>query len=134
MRRWLLSLLITQAQPLLAEPVVIGHPGLRELDLTTLQRIYTGKVIEVGGIRVFPVNLGPGDRLRQRFLERYLKQDEAAYVGYWTVRRYVGKGSPPRELGQSLEVIQFVTRTAGAIGYVDEKDLREGLNVLRRSP
>lgn len=112
--------------------VVIGHPTVRKLDTATLQRIFTGKTIEVDGVRVQPVNAAPGLPVRQRFLSQYLQTDEDQYVGYWTVRRYVGKGTPPPEVKQPSEMIEMVGRTPGAIGYLDETDLVPGLNVLLR--
>lgn len=112
--------------------VVIGHPTVRKLDAATLQRIFTGKTIEVDGVKVQPVNAAPGLPVRQRFLSQYLQTDEDQYVGYWTVRRYVGKGTPPPEVKQPSEMIEMVGRTPGAIGYLDESDLVPGLNVLLR--
>lgn len=48
------------------------------------------------------------------------------------VRRYIGKGKPPRELASSTDIIAFVQATPGAIGYVEEADLKSGANVLLR--
>jgi cytochrome c oxidase cbb3-type subunit 3 len=41
-----------------------------------------------------------------------------------------GQGAPPKELPSSAEVINYVKSTPGAIGYIDEADLRPELNVL----
>ena len=133
MRR-LLALLLLYIAPLWADPVVIGHPDLHAIDRISLQRIYTGKVVEINGARLFPVDLHPGNQLRQQFLQLYLDQDEEQYIGYWTVRRYVGKGTPPRELDSPEAVIQYVKQTPGAIGYVDESQIQTGLNVLSTPP
>jgi len=76
--------------------VVIAHPNVRKLDLQTVQRIYTGRVIEVDGVPVVPLHAPAGHALRQRFLADYLQQTEDGYTAYWTVRRYVGKGCPAR--------------------------------------
>ena len=112
--------------------VVVGHANLRKLDMPTVQRIYTGKVIEVGGVPVAPVNLHVGQPARQRFLLDYLQQNEDAYLAYWTVRRYVGKGAPPRELTSVADVIQYVQNTPGAVAYLDEADVPASMNVLLR--
>ncbi len=112
--------------------VVVGHANVRKLDLTTLQRIYTGKVIEVAGVAINPVNLKPGLPVRQRFLADYLQQNEDTYLAYWTVRRYVGKGAPPREMTTAAEVIQYVQHTPGAIAYLDEADVPGTMNVILR--
>ena len=76
--------------------VVVGHPGMRKLDVATVERIYSGKVVELDGQPVVPVNLPPQSPLRQRFLKDFMQRDEPSYLAYWTVRRYVGKAAPPR--------------------------------------
>lgn len=132
MRLPLTAVLLLAALSSSAEPTLIGHPGLPSLDRIMVQRIYTGRIVELDGVRVTPVDLPPGSPLRARFLGAILDQDEGKYTGYWTVRRYVGKGTPPGILGSPAEVIDFVRKTPGAIGYVDEGDLRPGLEVLLR--
>jgi ABC-type phosphate transport system substrate-binding protein len=112
--------------------VVIGDARLAKLDVPTLEKVYTGKVIEVDGIPVTAVNASSGSSVRNRFLQNYLKQDEDRYTAYWTVRRYIGKGASPRELSTSAEVINFVRSTPGAIGYIDEAEVPPGVNVLLR--
>jgi ABC-type phosphate transport system substrate-binding protein len=110
--------------------VVIGHASLTRLDVATLEKIYTGRIIEVDGIPVKPVNANSGSTVRNRFLQFYLNEDEDKYTAYWTVRRYIGKGASPRELTSSADVINFVKSTPGAIGYIDEADVQPGINVL----
>ncbi|WP_290687470.1 hypothetical protein [Aquabacterium sp.] len=128
---WLLSLALLAA-PAMAGVVVVAHANMHKLDLPTLQRIYTGKVIEVGGVSVSPINLRAGQPLRQRFLSDYLQQTDDAYVAYWTVRRYVGKGVPPRELPTVADVISYVQSTPGAVAYLDEADVPASMNVVLR--
>lgn len=103
-----------------------------KLDSETVQKVYSGKMIEIGGISITAVHANVGSALRIRFLQSYLNQDEEKYTAYWTVRRYIGKGIPPKELSTGADIINFVQSTPGAVGYVDEADLRPGLNVLLR--
>lgn len=110
--------------------VVIGHPNLTSLDATTLEKVYTGRIIEVNGIAVTAINANSGSALRNRFLQFYLHQDEDKYTAYWVVRRYIGKGAPPREIAGSAAVLDFVRSTPGAIGYIEESDVQPGVNVL----
>jgi len=112
--------------------IVIGHPTVKRLDGPTVARIYTGRVIEVDGVAITAVNANAGTSVRNRFLQVFLNQDEDKYTAYWTVRRYIGKGASPRELGKTSDIIQFVMSTPGAIGYIEETELRPGLNVLLR--
>lgn len=112
--------------------VVIAHPTVHKMDLATVQRIFMGKAIEVDGVRVSPANGAATMPSRQRFLAQYLQTNEDQYVAYWTVRRYVGKGTPPHEVRQTAEMIDFVSKTPGAVGYVDESELPPGMNVVLR--
>lgn len=115
-----------------AAVVIVAHPGLRKLDTATVERIYSGKVVELDGQAVVPVNLPPQNPLRQRFLKDFMQRDEPSYLAYWTVRRYVGKGAPPKELGSVSEVLMHVLHNPGAIGYMDETDVPPGVNIVAR--
>lgn len=117
-----------------AAVVVVAHPGVRSLDATQVTRIYMGRMVELDGLALQPLNLPPGHALRQRFLADFLRSDEGRYTAYWTVRRHVGKGVPPLELGSASEVLMRVLATPGALGYAEEADLPPGVNVVARPP
>lgn len=127
--RLLLASALLQALPVVADVVVVGNPNLPKLDAETLNKIYTGRVIQVGGVSVVPVNLKAGNKLRGQFLSELLNSDDERYIAYWTVRRYIGKGVPPREL-DSNEILGFIQSTPGALGYVEGADVKPGMNVL----
>jgi ABC-type phosphate transport system substrate-binding protein len=112
--------------------VVIAHAPLRGLDAEQLKRIYAGRVVELDGQALHPVQLAGGQALRQRFHASVLRQSEDDYLAYWTVRRYIGKGTPPPELASGAEVLAFVQRTPGAIGYVDAGEIKPGVVVIFR--
>jgi len=125
----LVSLMLCEAHA--DNVVVIGHADLSKFDASTVQRIFTGKVIEIDGVHVIAVNHKAG-AVRDRFLQYYLNQKNDKYTAYWTVRRFIGKGIPPRELSSAAEVIRFVQATPGAIGYIDENELKPDINVVSR--
>jgi ABC-type phosphate transport system substrate-binding protein len=132
MRKLISACLLSLCAHAAAGVVLIGHAGVPRLDDATVQKIYSGKMVEVSGISVTAVNQRVGSLQRNQFLQTYLNQDEEKYTAYWTVRRYIGKGVPPRELAGSADVINFVQTTPGALGYIDESDVKPGLNVLLR--
>ncbi len=127
-----LAILLAFSSACAGEIVVIGNSNVPKMDAATVQKIYTGKFITVAGVNVTPVGLKPGMAVRNRFLQDFLNQDEEKYTGYWTVRRYIGKGAPPAELASAAEVISHVMATPGAVGYVDEAELKPGVNVIAR--
>jgi ABC-type phosphate transport system substrate-binding protein len=115
--------------------VVVAHPDTPAFSEETLQKIYLGKVVEVNGHPIVPVNLKKGNVLRIAFMRQVLAQDDDKFIAYWTVRRYIGKGSPPREFATVREQLEFVRATPGAVGYLDEStENRQGVKTLLKKP
>ena len=114
------------------EVVVIANGNVPKLDIPTVQKIFSGKFISVSGVSVRPVGVKAGSEVRDRFLRDYLNQDEEKFTAYWTVRRYIGMGAPPVDLGSADDVIGYVLATPGAVGYIDEAQLKPGMNVVAR--
>jgi ABC-type phosphate transport system substrate-binding protein len=112
--------------------VVIANAPLRGMDAEAIKRVYSGRMVEHDGTALQPVQLSAGHALRRRFATAVLQQSDEDHIAYWTVRRYIGKGAPPRELGSTAEVIGHVQRTPGAIGYIDASEVRPGMHVLLR--
>lgn len=112
--------------------VVIAHRSVPKVDLSSLQRLYTGRVVSISQQSAVPVSLPPGHPVRDRFLEAIMGQNEEQYTGYWLVRRYVGKGAPPQEMATVEELVQYVTSTPGAVGYVPLSKVPPGGNVIFR--
>jgi len=130
LRTWLVLACLMAPGLACAAVVIVAHGNVRKLDVTQVQRIYTGRLVELAGQALLPVNQAPGSLARQRFLNDYLQQDEDRYIAYWTVRRYVGKGVPPRELSTVGDVIAYIVNTPGAIAYLDESEVPAGMNVV----
>ncbi|MBI4756563.1 MAG: hypothetical protein HY778_14345 [Betaproteobacteria bacterium] len=118
------------ALPARADVVLIGNANVPKMDATTVARVYTGKTALVDGVEVRPIHAPAGSTTRHRFLRHYLGVDEESHLSYWTVRRYIGMGTPPAEMASVPELIRFVRATPGAVGYVDKGTLLPGLNVV----
>lgn len=116
---------------LFADVVVIAHQNVPKMDIKTVGKVFTGKIIIVSGSAINAVNQ-KNQNVKNKFLQNFVGLDEEKYIAYWTVRKYIGKGVPPKELSSSEEVIRYVQATPGAIGYIDDSDLKNGLNVVAR--
>lgn len=126
-------LLITGVACANEEVVVIASGSLPKVDLPTLQRLYTGRIVSVDQQAATPFNLPAGDPLRKRFLEGILGQTEEQYTGYWLVRRYVGKGAPPQEFATVGEMLRQLASTPGAVAYVPVSKVPSGANIIYRA-
>ena len=128
-----IALLVIHTASARAGVAVICNPSLAvaaQLDKNILARIFTGRTVQIDGIAVIPVNLPVGREERRVFLHHVLKQNDDEYVAYWLVRKSIGKGVPPLELPGSQEVLRFIRSNAGAIGYINERDIAPDVRLL----
>jgi ABC-type phosphate transport system substrate-binding protein len=65
-----------------------------------------------------PVDLGAGSSTRRAFSDDVLKRSVSAVKSYWQQMVFSGRGVPPPELDSDAEVVRFVLKNRGAVGYV----------------
>lgn len=65
-----------------------------------------------------PVDLRPDAPARLAFSEAVLRRSVAAVKTYWQQAVFAGRDVPPPELETEDEVVRFVLRNPGAVGYV----------------
>ena len=94
-----------------------------------LRRVFLEERIALAdGSHVEPV-LEKGGPVHAAFLE-YLGVSEDDLQTYYRTLVFTGKGSMPKELGSDAEVIAYVARTRGAIGYVSSVASLVGVKTL----
>jgi ABC-type phosphate transport system substrate-binding protein len=131
----LLGGLAVSAQPP-AAPVqpfrVIVHPKNRVSTVSRefLADVYLKKATRWPGDRVIrPVDLGARSAVRHRFSNDVLKRPVEAVRSYWRQIIFSGRGVPPPEFENDEQVISFVLKHEGAIGYVSSGADLHGVGV-----
>jgi hypothetical protein len=76
----------------------------------------TKSSISDGG-HVEPVLLKSGP-VQEEFLKSYIGKSESALENYYRSLVFTGKGSMPKAFATDAEVVAYVEKTKGAIGYV----------------
>jgi TonB family protein len=64
------------------------------------------------------------------FLKEFLGQSDDAFEKYYQILVFTGRGSMPKAFGSDPEVVAYVARTSGAIGYVDSEAETRGVKIL----
>jgi ABC-type phosphate transport system substrate-binding protein len=67
---------------------------------------------------ILPVDQLPGAIARRRFSEEILNRSVSGIKGYWQQIIFSGVNVPPPELPGDAEVLKYVAKFAGSIGYV----------------
>jgi len=81
------------------------------------------------GTHVEPV-LAKGGPAHEAFVKDYLGKSDSALQTYYRSLVFSGKGSMPKAVGSDAEVVAYVARTRGAIGYVGPGARTDGVKTL----
>ena len=81
------------------------------------------------GTHVEPV-LEKDGPVHQAFLHEYLGGTDDDLQNYYRALVFSGRGSMPKQLGSDAEVVAYVARTKGAIGYVSAEAIGEDVKTL----
>ncbi|MEO5769556.1 MAG: phosphate ABC transporter substrate-binding protein [Polyangia bacterium] len=79
---------------------------------------------------VRPVDLRPDSPARRAFDEEVLRRSVSAVRNYWQQMVFTGRDVPPPELNSEEEMVAYVLRYPGAIGYVSGTIALQGAKVL----
>lgn len=104
--------------------IVIGNKNIPPMDKKSISKIYTGKLIMIDSVNVVPVNRAE-EKIREEFLAKCLHMSDEKYLAYWTVRQYIGKGVAPNKLRSAKEILKFIKRTKGGIGYLTKEEFTQ---------
>ena len=81
------------------------------------------------GSHVEPVLLKDGPT-HEAFLKDYIGKTEAAFETYYRSLVFTGKASMPKALASDADVVAYVAKTKGAIGYVSPGAATAGVKTL----
>jgi ABC-type phosphate transport system substrate-binding protein len=114
-----------------ADIKVIVNPSVKATQLSTdeLKRIFLGTATSLEGGNVVPV-FEKGGATHEAFLKHYLGKTDAALNTYYRSLVFTGKAFMPKMLGSDAEVVAYVARTKGAIGYVNAGASAPGANEI----
>jgi len=94
-----------------------------------LKNIYMGKKTSWNDNKKIVFVVQDNSGVNDQFLSTYINKSSAQYSSYWKEKVFTGQGTPPKSFATDKEMIQFVTQTDGAIGYVSSG---EGLDNVKK--
>lgn len=126
----LLAMSLSVPASLRAELVVVAHPESQVSELTRgeLINIFMGRYRKLpSGIAALPVDLAP---LRAKFYRELVNKDMAEINSYWARLVFSGQAAPPLQLESEKDLLDYVRRNPGAIGFVDSAAVPDDLVVV----
>jgi TonB family protein len=110
---------------------VIANPGIQAdaMSLADLRGVFLEEKNSLAGMHVEPI-LEKSGPVHEAFLKEYLEKNADSLRTYYRTLVFTGKGSMPKTVGSDAEVIAYVARTKGAIGYVSATSSADGVKTL----
>src|SRR5262245_21344594 len=101
-----------------ADVKVIANPSMSasEISFEDLKAVFLGTKTTVAGSQVEPV-LAKTGRAHDVFLKTYLGKSDETLTTYYRGLVFTGKASMPKSFDSDAEIVAYVARTKGAIGY-----------------
>ena len=93
------------------EVTVVQRSFVEEAFLKKITTWPAGEVIR-------PADLAADSPVRRAFTHDVLNRSVDAVKGYWQQRIFAGRDVPPPEFGSDEEIVNFVLKHPGGIGYV----------------
>ena len=115
-----------------AELEIIANPGVRSSSVAAeeLKGVFLLTRISLkDGSPVEPV-LTRDNALYEEFIRDYLGKSDAALQAYYRSLIFTGKASMPKTFRSDAEVVAYVAKTKGAVGYVSAGVKTNGVKVL----
>jgi TonB family protein len=115
---------------------IIANPSVRAdaISAREVKSVFLGERNSLlDGTHVEPV-LSKGGPAHAMFLKDYLGQNDDALQNYYRSLVFTGKGSMPKILRSDEEVVAYVAKTRGAIGYVGATATLDGVKTLAVCP
>jgi TonB family protein len=117
---------------LAAQIKVIANASVKTDGLSPLElkRVFLEQINALAdGTHVEPV-LQHSGLAHDLFRKDYLEVSEDDLQAYYRTLVFTGRGSMPKVLGSDADVVAYVARTRGAIGYVSSAASAEGVKTL----
>jgi TonB family protein len=111
---------------------VIANPGIKGETISPgeLRRVFLLETASLSeGTRVEPV-LQKNGPSHEAFLREFLETDNQSLSEYYGTMIFTGKAAMPKEFASEAEVLAYVAKTKGAIGYVSAAADTSGVKVL----
>lgn len=112
---------------------LIVHPSstIDEISRARLSQLLLKKSTRwADGQRAFPVDLGGSSEIRKALSKEIHGRSLASIKSFWQRQIFSGTTVPPPELSTDREVLDFVKRQPGAVGYISAQTPFDGVKEL----
>ncbi|MBU0996080.1 MAG: substrate-binding domain-containing protein [Proteobacteria bacterium] len=102
------------------EIMIIANPSVpaESLDPDAIRNLFLGKTAKWENNDMVTIVVSEQSDVHKGFLEKYIKRTENQFSNVWRQNLFTGKGKQPVKVNSVEELVDYVSKTPGAIGYI----------------
>jgi hypothetical protein len=112
--------------------LVIANSSVKAADISIndLREVFGGTSSSLkDGSHVTPVLMKPG-AVSDGFMTEYIGKADSAFRAGWRSLVFSGEASMPKSVDSDSAMVEYVSKNAGAIGYIGRSSPHEGVKTL----
>jgi len=111
--------------------VVAANNPVSTLSRSQIADIFLGKMIRFpDGREVVPIDQVENSAAREAFYLKFANKTPAQIKAFWSKIIFTGRGQPPPEVSNGVEVKKFIAKNPDAIGYIEQKLVDDSVKVV----
>jgi ABC-type phosphate transport system substrate-binding protein len=111
--------------------VVSAKSPITTLSTSQVQDIFLGKTSRFpNGALALPIDQAEGSAVREEFYAKMAGRSAAQMKAYWSKIIFTGRGQPPQEAANSVEMKKRLIENPAAIGYIEKNLVDSSVRVV----
>jgi ABC-type phosphate transport system substrate-binding protein len=111
--------------------VVSAKSPITTLSNSQVQDIFLGRASRFpNGALALPIDQAEGSVVREEFYAKMAGKSAAQMKAYWSKIIFTGRGQPPQEAANSVEMKKRLIENPAAIGYIEKNLVDASLRVV----
>jgi ABC-type phosphate transport system substrate-binding protein len=112
--------------------VVSAKSAITTLSKSQMADIFLGRVNRFpNGSPAVPIDQAEGSAAREEFYAKMAGKSAAQMKAYWSKIIFTGRGRPPKEVPNGVEMKKQIFENPAAIGYIDANLLDGSVRVIQ---
>jgi ABC-type phosphate transport system substrate-binding protein len=118
------------------EGFVIGHQAISQDNLSPndVEQIFLGRKTRWSDNQDIHFVVMKGGDVHEKFVKSYLSKTPSQFQAFWKMRIFTGQGRAPLSFDKPEDILDYVSSTPGAIGYIPASLPRENVKVVATLP
>ena len=116
-----------------ADVMVITNKDVPESNVSQqdIKDIFLGKKTKWSNSSSIHFVLVKDPAIHEAFVKNYLQKSPSQFQNYWKNMVFTGEGKTPTSFETTQELIEFVAKTPGAVGYIDSSSTAVNVKTLK---